>query len=60
MRRLVIRLTLGIAALALGVALWASSAQCYGCAAVPCFRNGPPCMGDCSCQWHDDIHGVCG
>lgn len=35
-------------------------AECYGCAAVPCFRNGPPCEGQCTCQWIDDIHGTCG
>jgi hypothetical protein len=38
-----------------------TDAQCgAGCAAVPCFRGGPPCMGHCSCQWRDGISGVCG
>jgi len=35
-------------------------AQCYGCAATPCYRGGPSCMGQCSCQWIDDTHGTCG
>ena len=42
------------------VCVLAWDAECYGCAAVPCFRNGPQCMGQCSCQYRDDISGVCG
>ncbi len=35
-------------------------ATCFGCAEVPCFRGGPECVGQCSCQWEDEIHGFCG
>lgn len=31
-----------------------------GCVPSPCFRNGTACMGQCSCQYYNDIAGVCG
>jgi hypothetical protein len=46
--------------IALVVVCWAPAAPCYGCAEVPCFRNGIPCEGNCSCQWEDEISGYCG
>ena len=43
------------------VVLVASEAECRGgCVPVPCFEEGPPCEGNCTCQWVDDIAGVCG
>ena len=53
-------MTLGFIAFLLALVLLARDAPCYGCAEVSCFRNGPACEGNCSCQWVDELHGFCG